>query len=192
MKLTVSRSKNAASLYVTKSMYVNGTRTSKIVEKLGTEAELRKKLNGADPYEWANASLNQALNALWIELLIPQFLHLNRAGYPVRNLIEVDCAAPRHDLRSLGHRPIAEFKVVQIRHSLVGWNDSLFHECFSFLCRELARINAHNSSQLCRHNRIIVIQSKDQHFFAVHFYSCAKYTVFEVGFPAHVRIDCPG
>lgn len=53
MKLTISRSKNAASLYVTKSMYVNGTRTSKIVEKLGTEAELRKKLNGADPYEWA-------------------------------------------------------------------------------------------------------------------------------------------
>lgn len=59
MKLTVSRSKNAASLYVTKSMYVNGTRTSKIVEKLGTEAELRKKLNGADPYEWAKKYIEE-------------------------------------------------------------------------------------------------------------------------------------
>jgi transposase len=53
MRLKVSKSKNAASLYVIKSIYKNGVRTSKIVEKLGTEAELRKNLNGADPYEWA-------------------------------------------------------------------------------------------------------------------------------------------
>lgn len=53
MRLKVSKSKNAASLYVIKSIYKNGVRTSKIVEKLGTEAELREKLNGADPYEWA-------------------------------------------------------------------------------------------------------------------------------------------
>ena len=53
MKLTISKSKNAASLYVTKSFYNNGVRTSKIVEKLGTVAELEKKLNGRDPIEWA-------------------------------------------------------------------------------------------------------------------------------------------
>lgn len=55
MKLTISKSKNAASLYVTKSIYVNGVHTSKIVEKLGTYAELEKKLNGEDPIEWAKA-----------------------------------------------------------------------------------------------------------------------------------------
>lgn len=64
MRLKVSKSKNAASFYVIKSVYNPKTQsnTSKIVEKLGTEAELRKKLEGRDPYEWANeyiAELNQ-------------------------------------------------------------------------------------------------------------------------------------
>ena len=59
MKLTISRSKNSTSLYVAKSMYVNGTRTSKIVEKLGTVAELEKKLNGQDPIEWANKYIEE-------------------------------------------------------------------------------------------------------------------------------------
>lgn len=53
MKLTISKSKNSTSLYVAKSIYVNGTRTSKIVEKLGTVEELKKKLNDQDPIEWA-------------------------------------------------------------------------------------------------------------------------------------------
>ena len=55
MKLTISKSKNASSLYVTKSIYVNGVHTSKIVEKLGTYADLERKLNGEDPIEWAKA-----------------------------------------------------------------------------------------------------------------------------------------
>ena len=59
MKLTISRSKNSTSLYVAKSMYVNGTRTSKIVEKLGTVVELEKKLNGQDPIEWANKYIEE-------------------------------------------------------------------------------------------------------------------------------------
>jgi transposase len=59
MRLKITKSKNAASLYVIKSIYKNGTRTSKIVEKLGTEAELRKKLNGADPYEWAKKYIEE-------------------------------------------------------------------------------------------------------------------------------------
>jgi transposase len=62
MKLTISKSKNSTSLYVAKSFYVKGTRTSKIVEKLGTVAELEKRLNGEDPIEWAKkhiAELNK-------------------------------------------------------------------------------------------------------------------------------------
>ncbi|WP_094551463.1 IS1634 family transposase [Petroclostridium xylanilyticum] len=59
MKLTISKSKNSTSLYVAKSIYVNGTRTSKIVEKLGTVAELEKKLNGQDPIEWAKKYIEE-------------------------------------------------------------------------------------------------------------------------------------
>lgn len=55
MRLKVTKSKNAASLYVIESVYNSKTKSnsSRIVQKLGTEAELREKLNGADPYEWA-------------------------------------------------------------------------------------------------------------------------------------------
>lgn len=59
MKLTISKSKNSTSLYVAKSFYVNGTRTSKIVEKLGTVNELEKKLNGQDPIEWAKKYIEE-------------------------------------------------------------------------------------------------------------------------------------
>ena len=62
MRLNVVRSAHAASLYVVKSAWVNGKRTTKVVEKLGTEAALREKLNGRDPYEWANEYVKQ-LNA---------------------------------------------------------------------------------------------------------------------------------
>ena len=55
MRLQISKSKNASSLYVTKSIYVNGVSTSKVVEKLGTNDELKEKLNGEDPIEWAKA-----------------------------------------------------------------------------------------------------------------------------------------
>lgn len=64
MRLQISKSKNAASLYVIKSVYdpITQSNSSKIVEKLGTEAELREKLNGQDPYAWAKnyiAELNK-------------------------------------------------------------------------------------------------------------------------------------
>ena len=49
MRLKVSHSINSTSLYVTKTVYINKKEHTKIVEKLGTEVELRKKLNGADP-----------------------------------------------------------------------------------------------------------------------------------------------
>lgn len=53
MRLKVSRSKNAASLYVTKTVYEGKKQRTITVEKLGTEKELREKLNGEDLYEWA-------------------------------------------------------------------------------------------------------------------------------------------
>jgi len=61
MRLKITKSKNAASLYVIKSIYNPKTQSnsSKIVEKLGTEAELREKLHGADPYEWANEYIKE-------------------------------------------------------------------------------------------------------------------------------------
>lgn len=63
MKLITSKSKNAVSLYVGKSIYANGKRTSKIVEKLGTVAELEQKLGGRDPIEWAKEYIEE-LNRL--------------------------------------------------------------------------------------------------------------------------------
>lgn len=53
MRLKISRSKNSASLYVTKTVYIDKKERTLTVERLGTEAELREKLHGADPYEWA-------------------------------------------------------------------------------------------------------------------------------------------
>lgn len=52
MRLQIIKSKNAVSLYVVKSVYENKKRTSKVVEKLGTLAELSEKLQGEDPIEW--------------------------------------------------------------------------------------------------------------------------------------------
>jgi len=59
MRLKVSRSKNAASLYVTKTVYENNKEHTITVEKLGTEKELREKLHGQDPFEWARDYINE-------------------------------------------------------------------------------------------------------------------------------------
>ncbi|MPW27383.1 transposase, partial [Alkalibaculum sp. M08DMB] len=55
MRLKVSRSKNSASFYVTKTVYIDKREKTITVEKLGTEASLREKLGGQDPYEWAKS-----------------------------------------------------------------------------------------------------------------------------------------
>mgnify|MGYP001012663698 CR=1 FL=1 len=59
MRLKISESKNAASLYVIKDITKNNKRTTKIVEKLGTLKDLEKKLNGQDPIEWANKYIDE-------------------------------------------------------------------------------------------------------------------------------------
>lgn len=53
MRLQVVESKNAASLYIVKSIYENGKRSSKVVEKLGTYEELAKIHK--DPIAWGKA-----------------------------------------------------------------------------------------------------------------------------------------
>jgi len=59
MTLTISKSKNSTSLYVTKSVRENGKKTSKVIEKLGTVTELERRLNGRDPFEWAEAYVKE-------------------------------------------------------------------------------------------------------------------------------------
>jgi len=59
MRLKVSRSKNSASFYVTKTVYVDKKEKTITIEKLGTEATLREKLNGQDPYEWAKKYIEE-------------------------------------------------------------------------------------------------------------------------------------
>ncbi|MEG0513873.1 MAG: transposase, partial [Clostridia bacterium] len=74
MRLKITESKNARSLYVIKSIYKDGKHTSKIVEKLGTYAELLKKLNGADPIAWAHQHIDELNAALKEEnqtILVP-------------------------------------------------------------------------------------------------------------------------
>lgn len=63
MRLGMSKSKNATSLYVIKSTYEKGKHSTKIVEKLGTLEELNKNLNGQDPIDWAKSYIEQ-LNIL--------------------------------------------------------------------------------------------------------------------------------
>lgn len=59
MRLQISKSKNASSLYVIKTIYLNGKEKTQIVEKLGTIAELEKKLDGQDPIEWARNYIDE-------------------------------------------------------------------------------------------------------------------------------------
>lgn len=59
MRLKVSKSKNSASLYVIKTVYIDGKEYTKTVEKLGTYEELKDKLNGDDPIEWAKKYIEE-------------------------------------------------------------------------------------------------------------------------------------
>jgi transposase len=59
MRLQISKSKNSASLYVIKTVYINGKEHTQIVEKLGTIAELEKKLTGQDPIQWAKKYIEE-------------------------------------------------------------------------------------------------------------------------------------
>lgn len=71
MKVTVIKSKNAISLYIAKSLRVDGKSTSVIIEKLGTLEEVKKKAGDIDPCLWAKqraAMLTQAENKIQREI----------------------------------------------------------------------------------------------------------------------------
>ncbi len=76
MRLKITESKNARSLYIIRSTYENGKHSSKIVEKLGTYSDLAKKLAGTDPIVWAEKyimELNQKEKEENHEFLIKYF-----------------------------------------------------------------------------------------------------------------------
>ena len=56
LRLRVS---NSTSLYVIKSTYINEIHSTKIVEKLGTYADLEKKLTGEYPVECAKKYIEE-------------------------------------------------------------------------------------------------------------------------------------
>lgn len=71
MRLQVVESKNAASLYIVKSTYENGKRSSKVVEKLGTYEELSKIHK--DPIAWGKSyakELTEAEKELTREVIV--------------------------------------------------------------------------------------------------------------------------
>ena len=87
MRLKVSKSNNAASLYVIKSTYENKVNSSKIVETLGTYKELKEKLNGRDPYEWAReyiAELNRKEKEGTEPVVIAKYSPSKQLGKDVR------------------------------------------------------------------------------------------------------------
>ncbi len=59
MRLKISKSKNSTSLYVIKTVYVDGKEYTKTIEKLGTIANLEKRLDGQDPIEWAKQHVEE-------------------------------------------------------------------------------------------------------------------------------------
>jgi len=59
VRLSISKSKNATSLYVIQSVYENGKRSTRVVEKLGTVTELQEKLNGQEPIKWAKSYIEE-------------------------------------------------------------------------------------------------------------------------------------
>ena len=62
MRLSKVRSTNEISLNIIKDVTINGRRTTKVVESLGTERSLKEKLGVDDPYPWIKnyiASLNE-------------------------------------------------------------------------------------------------------------------------------------
>lgn len=74
MRLSVSKSKNAVSFYAIRSVTKNGKSSSEVVEKMGTEAEIKRKYNCENAYEWAKQhikELNEAEKNTVHKVLIP-------------------------------------------------------------------------------------------------------------------------
>lgn len=59
MRLKITKTKNSESFYVITDVKRNGKRTTKIVEKLGNLNQLKKQLNGENPYTWAKKYVDE-------------------------------------------------------------------------------------------------------------------------------------
>lgn len=66
MRLSILQTRSAKHFYVIKSTYLNGKRSTKIIEKIGTEEELRERFPDRDPEEVAKERLAE-LNRLEAE-----------------------------------------------------------------------------------------------------------------------------
>ena len=73
MRLNVVKSKNATSFYVIKTVYIDKKEKTIIVEKLGTEKELREKLGDVNLHEWAKEYVTE-LNRLEKEGIEPNVI----------------------------------------------------------------------------------------------------------------------
>ena len=110
MRLVLSKSANAVSFYVIKSLTVNGKRTSKIVEKLGTLVELKEKLKGRDPYEWAKKyveKLNLEEKASKVEV-VAKFSSFKQINKNNQNLFNGGYLFLQHIYNSLGLPKVCE------------------------------------------------------------------------------------
>jgi rubrerythrin len=63
MRVIVNRSKNSESLYIIKSIILNGKSTSKVVEKLGTIEAVHQLAGNNDPYKWAKMRAKELTEA---------------------------------------------------------------------------------------------------------------------------------
>ena len=102
MRLKVSKTKNAASLYVIKSTYENKISSSKIVKKLGTYDELKEKLNGRDPYEWAKEYIAE-LNRLEKEGVEPEVIARYSPARQIDKGVRQSCHGGYLFLQSIFH-----------------------------------------------------------------------------------------
>ena len=76
MRLSVSKSKNATSFFVIRSIYNGGKRTSEVVEKLGNEQYIKDTYGCDDAYAWAKAyvdKLNKEEKEKCHKVLIPYY-----------------------------------------------------------------------------------------------------------------------
>ena len=85
MRLQISKTKNAASYYVVKTIYSNGKKMNKVHEKLGSEKNLKEKLGDIDIEKWAKEYVEE-LNRLEKENIQPDVI----AKYSPSRIIEKD------------------------------------------------------------------------------------------------------
>lgn len=76
MRLSVSKSKNATSFFVIRSIYKGNKRSSEVVEKLGNENYIKETYGCDDAYAWAKSyveQLNKAEKEKQHKVLIPYY-----------------------------------------------------------------------------------------------------------------------